>query len=111
MIEISTEHHQYDIYIAGSYEVAKEICAQFCERGFCVSISPVCFVYTHGREDGVRVTLINYARFPSSGQKIANNARILADMMLEGLRQGSFSIVGGGKSVFVSRRQQREVMP
>jgi hypothetical protein len=65
VIEVSAEQHQYDIYIAGSYEAAKEICAEFCEDGFCVSVAPVCFVYKYGREDGVRVTLINYARFPT----------------------------------------------
>jgi hypothetical protein len=104
VIEVSAEQHQYDIYIAGSYEAAKEICAEFCEDGFCVSVAPVCFVYKYGREDGVRVTLINYARFPLSATELSAKARALADRLLIGLRQGSFSIVGGGKSVFVSRR-------
>lgn len=101
---------QYDIYIAGPYERALEICAAYCEIGFCVSVLKTCFVYRHGREDGVRVTLINYARFPLLDDDLKRHAYDLGCKLMDGLFQGSFSIIGGGQSIFYSRRSQDQVL-
>lgn len=106
MIKQSAPSYQYEIYIAGPYERALDICAEYCERGFCVSVSRTCFVYRHGREDGVCVTLINYARFPTSRGQLRHAADKLASALMDGLHQGSYSIVGREESVFVSRRPQ-----
>ena len=42
-----------EIYLAGSMADIERQCAEYCmEVGLCVSVEPVRFIYTGGREDG-----------------------------------------------------------
>lgn len=106
MLEAKTcKDLRYTIYIAGDYSRARAICEEFCNQGFCVSINPKLYIYKHGQEEGVEVTVINYARFPSEAGPLYLKTRQLAGTLLEGLNQGSFTICGLGKSIFYSRRE------
>lgn len=97
---------RFDIFIAGDLAEAKRICARYCfEQGLCVTVEPTTYVYTGGREEGVRVGLINYPRFPATENELGETARRLADKLLEGLDQHSFTIVGPKETIWCSRRQ------
>lgn len=97
---------RYDIFIAGDLAEAKRICARYCfEHGLCVTVESTTYVYTGGREEGVRVGLINYPRFPVTENELGETARRLADVLLEGLDQQSFTITGPKETIWCSRRQ------
>lgn len=96
---------QYDIFIAGDLEQAKQVCREWCmEIGGCVTVEPVSYIYTGGEEAGVRVGLINYPRFPEHSEDIAMRAMDLAERLVTRLCQHSFSIVGPEATSWHSRR-------
>lgn len=96
---------QYTIFIAGDYARAVQICETFCLDGFCVTCEKTQYIYTFGKEQGGRIGLINYARFPRSAEELESKAFELAHKLLIGLNQGSFTVTGNGASTFISRRK------
>lgn len=93
------------IFMAGDLATAKAICRAECDReGLCVTVEPTTYIYTGGSEDGFRVGLINYARFPTTREKLLDRARKLARLLLEKCGQTSFSIVTPETSYYYSRR-------
>lgn len=104
MIECPT--YTTTIFIGGDYAKAKEVCRGYCMAGLCVTIEPTEYVYTGGCEAGVRVGLINYARFPADDWLIFDHALKLARMLREALSQHSFSIVATDKTVFETTRSE-----
>lgn len=93
------------IYIGGDYGQAKNTCQRYCaERGLCVTVEAVEYVYTGGCEAGVRVGLINYARFPAEPSDIFAQALDLARVLRVELGQHSFSIVATDKTIFDTTR-------
>lgn len=96
---------RFDIFIAGDIAEAKRICARYCfDHGLCATVEPVSFVYTGGTEEGARIGLINYPRFPVAENELGATARALAEALMEGLCQHSFSIVGPKETIWCSRR-------
>jgi hypothetical protein len=96
--------HRFDIYIAGDLAQAKQVCREHCFAvGLCVTVEPVSYIYTGGEEDGVRVGLINYPRFPDSRAAIHAKAKELADKLMERLCQHSYSIVGPEETEWFTR--------
>ena len=90
-----SETIRFDIFIGGDLAVAKQTCREFCmEKGFCVTVEPVAFIYTGGEESGVRVGLINYPRFPTTHDDLEATAHVLAERLRVALCQHSFSVVG-----------------
>lgn len=104
MEKLSCEQVEFTIFIAGDYARAMQICEEYCMTGFCVTCEPTTYIYKMGREEGVKVGVINYARFPQEPEALEAQAMELAGLLLEGLNQGSFTVSGNGKSVFVSRK-------
>jgi hypothetical protein len=93
------------IFIAGDYAKALRACQSHCDEvGLCVTVEPTTYVFTGGAEAGVRVGLINYARFPSDPADIFRRAEALALILLDALEQGSVSVVASDKTVWLSRR-------
>ena len=83
----STPAEVVEIYIAGDYDRARDICRQFCVRvPRCVTVSKTQFIYTHGEESGVVVAFRSYPRFPQPPQ-LMPLAEMLADELMEGLCQ------------------------
>lgn len=104
MTEVPTYTAQ--IYIAGDYSHAKRVCQRHCmDIGLCVTVEPIEYVYTGGCEAGVRVGLINYARFPAEPAVIYARALDLARILRVELAQHSFSIVATDKTVFDTTRE------
>lgn len=100
----SAAAYKAEVFIAGDLAKATEICQTFCERGLCVTIEPTNYVFTGGQEMGVRVGLINYARFPKPWAEIWNTAIEIGHALKEGLDQGSFTVQDKDTSVFFSTR-------
>ena len=83
---------------------AKRVCRRFCAEGLCVTVEPLTFVYTGGVEDGVRVGLINYPRFPTDAATLMATAERLGDVLRAELFQSSYSIVGPNDTIWKSWR-------
>lgn len=100
----STESYQCDIYIAGNTVTIEETCAAFCEKGACVSITPITYVYTAGRESGAKVTFISYARFPKGRQQWKQDALCLAKQLIKSCHQHSCTVIDDEESLMVTRK-------
>lgn len=97
--------YKVEIFIAGDLEIATQECQAYCNGvGLCVTIEPVNYVFTNGSEMGVRVGLINYARFPETRQAIWDKALELANALKAAMSQGSFTIQDQDATVFYSTR-------
>jgi len=76
-----------EIYIAGDYDKARDICRHWCVKvPRCVTVTKTSFIYTHGEEPGVVVALRSYPRFPQPPQ-LTPLAENLADELMAGLCQ------------------------
>lgn len=93
MKQTTVPTHNVDIFIAGSLEKIEQVCREYCMVGLCVTVSPVSFVFTYGKETGAKIGLINYARFPMTPEQINDHARSLAELLAERCCQRSCSIV------------------
>jgi hypothetical protein len=100
------DSYNVDIFIAGDYNTSCNLLQNYCEKGFCVSVQKVRYIYTMGREEGVRVTLINYPRFPSDKNTIIESAKEIANTLIYGLSQASATIQTPEKSIFISRKKE-----
>lgn len=96
---------RFDIFIAGDHAQARQICREFCfAKGLCVTVEPVSYIYTGGEEDGVRIGLLNYPRFPTTEPALNKTAHELATVLMERLCQHSYSVVGDVRTERFSRR-------
>lgn len=96
------------INLAGNYDDAVRICKSYCNKvGLCVTIERCNYIYTGGCEDGVKVTLINYPKFPSEGQKIYDTGIKLAHKLRKGLYQDSVLISDGTTTGLISNRIEK----
>lgn len=103
------------IWIAGDYDQARQACREYCsENPACVSIERIDYIYTGGEETGVCVNVINYARYPTSKERLTTMATELGNLLMKKLNQNSFSLEQYGmdsfpetqnRSVFHSRKK------
>lgn len=74
------------IFLAGDMAEIRRICREYCDTfGLCVTVTPTCYIYTGGSEEGAEVALRNYPRFPKDGIALRTQAHILAMLLREGL--------------------------
>ncbi len=103
---ISVETFWARIYLAGSIDVARQVCMEECFReGLCVTVEPCDYIYTGGQESGYVVGLINYPRFPSSPDEITRRAKNLAVSLMERGFQHSCLVMTPSATEWLSRRQ------
>jgi len=101
----------YHIWIAGDYNRARFGCNNYCSsRGACFALTRVDYIFSGGEEAGVRVTIINYPRFPKSPDELKNTAIEMAYYLMAYLNQTSCSVEGPEESVFISRKKGSEPM-
>lgn len=82
-----------EIFIAGDAEQAKQVCREACmAEGLCVTVERVSFIYTGGQEEGVKVGLTNYPRFPTAPAVLLARAEALANALRSRLCQHSYMI-------------------
>ena len=106
-IEKMADAYKVEIFIGGDYMLAVGLCADFCNReGLCVTVDKTVYVYTGGVCDGVKIGLINYARFPKSKDIIWRTACALAIQLKRGLGQGSYTVQDNMTSLFVTDRDE-----
>lgn len=92
------------IFIAGDIDKAKEfIYNQFETEGNCVNVQPTEYIYTGGREEGMVIEFINYARFPSNLDALVDRAIKMAYDLIIHLDQRSASVVGERLSHYLQR--------
>jgi hypothetical protein len=81
--------------MAGDITQAKQVCREYCwEVGLCVTIEPTTYIYTAGEEEGFRVRLINYPRFPNNYDGLRARAVALAARLAIKCCQRSYTIAG-----------------
>lgn len=104
MTDAACQTIRYDIFMAGDIAAAKQVCRRYCwDRGFCVTVEPVDFIYTGGEEAGFRVGLINYPRFPSDAVSLETHADRLGAELAAQPCQHSYSIIGPEQTRWISR--------
>ena len=82
----------------------KRACEKYCTTaGLCVSIFPCTYSYIHGTEDGARIDLITYPRFPKAPEKIRDQAIDLAKFLMTLFRQRRCSIVCPEKTIMLEQ--------
>lgn len=94
------------LYIGGEVaEVKRLLARRGAEIGACWSVEPTEFIYSGGREQGVVVRRIAYARYPSDAEDAMTEMERLGEMLARVTGQGSFTVIGPDESVFWSRRK------
>jgi hypothetical protein len=91
------------IHMAGDLGEAKRLLREICYyAGLCVTISPETFIYTGGEEEGIRIGLVNYPRFPSSLAEIWKRAISMAERLVVDLRQKTALVVGPAETLWIT---------
>lgn len=85
------------ILLAGDHERCKELCREFCRRGFCVSVKPIHIIWTGGEEPGVEVYFFEYPR--AVQRNIREQGLALLDFLIHGLGQKSGTLLHGSESI------------
>lgn len=94
------------LYLSGPIEVAKQALRAECLReGLCVTIEPATFIYTGGEEEGYRVGLLNYPRFPSTPEVLQARAEVVALALLEATHQHSALMVTPTVTYWFTKRK------
>lgn len=107
MIHKSCPAYPVNIFMAGHYAKALEVCRQYCDDiGFCVTVTPTHYVYTGGHESGIIVGLINYPRFPAEPTEIVDHAIALAERLRVNLGQESYTIQTPDAAYWTSYRKE-----
>ena len=84
------------IFIAGNVQKAKQLCAEFVEKGACVNVVETEYIYKYGMEQGVIVQFINYPRFPKTPDQVIRDAFQLGKLLMHGLHAGSYTVDSSG---------------
>lgn len=105
--ETEEESYWAYIYLAGDIHTVRTVCRKYCaDIGYCVTVENIDYIYTGGAEQGVRVGLINYARFPKENSEVLDHAKALGYLLAEGCYQSSFTVLTPDISIFISRRKR-----
>ena len=84
---------------------AEMICQKYCDdNSYGVTIEPTRFIYKGGNEDGVKVGLINYPRFPRNPTEIKNIALEIAADLKEHFNQERVSIVFSDTTIMLGSK-------
>lgn len=106
MKEATVPTIRYDLFMAGDLSMAKQVCREYCFHiGMCFTIEPTTYIYTGGEEEGFRIGLINYPRFPADQEKLKNTITNLAETLRTRLCQHSYTICGPDTSTWNSIRE------
>ena len=101
------ETYWAEICCAGDYHHGMKICQKYCDvMGLCITIEKCVYVYTSGNEDGMKVRLINYPRFPSDEKTILRKTKKLALILLQHLKQETILIITSSKTIWFNNRYE-----
>jgi hypothetical protein len=103
--------HVVYIYVAGQAEDAKRSLSRQCLEDYrCVFVESGSYIYPGAREEGVKVTLVNYPRYPASQDDINERAMLMASVLIRDMYQHSAMIVTPTETVWVTHRHNEEVI-
>jgi hypothetical protein len=85
-------------------QVGAHLIAYTDKNPLCVSYHPIHYIYHVGFESGVKITLINYPRFPSTKETIEKHAIAIARMLKREFKQIRVSIVMTDKTIMLEER-------
>ena len=97
--------HTAEIYMAGDYTQAQQVCREYCMSGLCVTIHPCEYIYKGGQETGFVVGLRCYPRFPADKIYIHQHAEALGNMLRKRLCQDSYMLVEPNLTTWVTDRE------
>lgn len=106
MTENTAPTFNVDIHMAGDIAAAANIIQVLAaDKGMCVSLTPQTYVYSGGREEGFKASLINYPRFPREDpETLLDEAKQLASYLMHQLGQHSYTVVSPISTFWFSRR-------
>ena len=94
------------IYVGGDLATAEMVCRESCfERGLCVTIKPVKYIFTGGTEEGVQIGMIKYVPFPEEKKALVDRAIKLGQKIAEANFQWSYTVITRDESIYRSRRR------
>ncbi|MGR9441635.1 hypothetical protein [Rhizobium leguminosarum] len=110
MFEKTVPSFNIEVHMAGDINAATLFLQQEAARkGMCVTLTPQTFIYSGGREEGFRVGLINYPRFPKTPDELFGEARMIGLWLRAHLGQASFSIVTPRETTWISTKPESAI--
>jgi len=98
--------YSVSIHSSGPREEIKNVCRAECSReGLCVTVEPTLFIYTGGEEQGAKVGLISYPRYPRNPSEVWERAASLAEQLLTKCYQRSILLTDGTKTKLITIRE------
>ena len=94
------------IFIGGHLPTIEAALRTWVMVGACVTLEPCKYIFTGGAEDGARIGLINYPRFPKSTEELREQAISLAELLVGSTHQLSCSVVMPDETVWVYRPEK-----
>lgn len=74
-------------------EDVRKLCREYVEKGLCVTIQEIEYIYTGGEEPGIMIGFINYPRFPKENEEVRIDAVNFAHYLMESLHQFRCTVV------------------
>ena len=88
-----------------AFNIAEKICQDYCnEHGMGFTIEPTRFIYKDGNENGVRVGIINYPRYPKQKTEHKNIALEIAGQLMGIFEQQRVSIVCTDETIMLGSK-------
>lgn len=95
------------VYVGGDVGAGEMVCREICfPKGLCVTVMPCKYIFAGGTENGMRVGLIQYPKFPKSRDAILLQAINVGIKIAEANYQWSFSVVTPEQNIWFSRRKE-----
>jgi len=95
------------IYVGGDRGVAERVCREMVfPSGMCVTVEETLYIFAGGTENGVRIGLIQYPRYPDNELNLLEKAISVGKKVAEENYQWSFSVVTPNEIRTYSRRRQ-----
>ena len=94
----------YDSDISYSKELVEKLIVDFIDtfkRKFAVNVQDTTFIYPGGKEQGIKVSLIQYPRFIVKEGEILNNALNLACYLTKHLEQFRCTVISSSQSYLI----------
>ena len=82
---------------------AERVLQDYCDGGFCVSLTRTVYVYKGGREEGIMVGIINYPRFPATPGELKAFALDIASRLKEALGQLRVTLVCDDETIMLGQ--------
>lgn len=95
----------------GSLRKARRLCQKYVDDiSLCVTLTPIEYIYYHGREKGVEIGLINYPLFPEEDFQIKIYATNLAEKLMTAFQQCRVTIEMSSETIMLTNPNLEELL-